>query len=180
MDDVVIMHYGKDSDSLGLKGKLAEAKINSAGFSSEEWEKKLQELKRDTAAWRAYLQSDEWKKTLEEWKKNSAGSDSYFESDEWKASEKALKEANDYFQSDEWKEAQQTLGEGFRFETETANGTKIIVVDGKRATEADLKALDGERIQSVNINKDKQPDGSVVSTITVTTKGRKRNKADKR
>ena len=148
LEDVVVVGYGIDLQSPDWKKKLAEAKRNSAGFSREEFEQKMQELKKDTAALRAYFQSDEWK-----------------------ASEKAMKEANDYFQSDEWKEAQRTLGKGFRFETETANGTKIIFIDGEQATEADVKALDGKRIRSVNINKDKQSDGSVISTIAIATKG---------
>ncbi len=146
LEDVVVVGYGIDLQSPDWEKKLAEAKKNSAGFSREEFEQKMQ--------------------------RNAAALEDYFQSDEWKAREKAMKEAEAYFQSDEWKEAQRTLGKGFRFETETANGTKIIVIDGKRATEADLKALDGKRIRSVNINKDKQSDGSVISTIAIATKGR--------
>ena len=151
-----------------------------AYLQSDEWKKKVEELDRKSAEMDAYLQSDEWKKKVEELDKKSAEMDAYFQSDEWKKKveelDKKSADVEAYFQSDEWKEQQRTLNEGLRLETDTANGTKIIFIDGKQATEADLKALDEKRIQSVIVNKDKQPDGSVVSTITVTTKDKKQNK----
>ena len=151
-----------------------------ADLQSDEWKKKVEELDRKSAEMDAYLQSDEWKKKVEELDRKSAEMDAYFQSDEWKKKveelDKKSADVEAYFQSDEWKEQQRTLNEGLRLETDTANGTKIIFIDGKQATEADLKALDEKRIQSVIVNKDKQPDGSVVSTITVTTKDKKQDK----
>ena len=177
---------------------------NDAYFQSDEWKQKSEELER-------YFQSDEWKQKWEELKKNSAelkkksaelekmsaAIDAYFQSDEWKQKSEELER---YFQSDEWK--QQSLNS--RFGTEPTDDTRFIVIDGKQATEADLKALDARRIRSVDIKKDKQADGSVASTVsvttgdndtrfivdkqadgsvastlTVTTKDKKRNKADK-
>ena len=151
-----------------------------AYLQSDEWKKKVEELDKKSAEMDAYFQSNEWKKKVEELDKKSADVEAYFQSDEWKKKVKELdKKSVDveaYFQSNEWKEQQRTLNEGLRLETDTANGTKIIFIDGKQATEADLKALDEKRIQSVIVNKDKQPDGSVVSTITVTTKDKKQDK----
>ena len=128
-----------------------------SGFPERQVEREIRRIEQEIAEMDAYFQSDEWKKKVEELDKKSA-------------------DVEAYFQSDEWKEQQRTLNEGLRLETDTANGTKIIFIDGKQATEADLKALDEKRIQSVIVNKDKQPDGSVVSTITVTTKDKKQNK----
>ena len=202
-DDTVAVHY--ETDAPDLKEKLAEAKKKmSADFSNDEWKQKWEELER-------YFQSDEWKQQWEELKKNSAelkkksaelekmsaAIDAYFQSDEWKQKSEELER---YFQSDEWK--QQSLNS--RFGTEPTDDTRFIVIDGKQATEADLKALDARRIRSVDIKKDKQADGSVASTVsvttgdndtrfivdkqadgsvastlTVTTKDKKRNKADK-
>ena len=176
-DDTVAVHY--ETDAPDWKEKLAEAKKRSADFSNDEWKQKSEELER-------YFQSDEWKQKWEELKKNSAelkknsaelekmsaAIDAYFQSDEWKQKSEELER---YFQSDEWK--QQSLNS--RFGTGPTDDTRFIVIDGKQATEADLKALDARRIRSVDIKKDKQADGSVASTVSVTTKDKKRNKADK-
>ena len=173
-----------DLQSDEWKKKVEELDRKSAEMDaylqSDEWKKKVEELDRKSAEMDAYFQSDEWKKKVEELDRKSAEMDAYFQSDEWKKKveelDKKSADVEAYFQSDEWKEQQRTLNEGLRLETDTANGTKIIFIDGKQATEADLKALDEKRIQSVIVNKDKQPDGSVVSTITVTTKDKKQDK----
>ena len=173
-----------DLQSDEWKKKVEELDRKSAEMDaylqSDEWKKKVEELDRKSAEMDAYLQSDEWKKKVEELDRKSAEMDAYLQSDEWKKKveelDKKSADVEAYFQSDKWKEQQRTLNEGLRLETDTANGTKIIFIDGKQVTEADLKALDEKRIQSVIVNKDKQPDGSVVSTITVTTKDKKQDK----
>ncbi len=109
--------------------------------------------------------SDEWKAR----QKKFAEMDAYFQSDEWKARQKKLEEGAAYFNSDEWKESQKRLS---RFSAGASGDTRIYIIDGKKATEAEVKALAGNDIASMNVNKDKQDDGSVVSTFIVTTKGK--------
>ena len=109
--------------------------------------------------------SDEWKAR----QKKFAEMDAYFNSDEWKAVEKKLAKVDKYFQSDEWKESQKRLS---RFSAGASGDTRIYIIDGKKVTEAEVKALAGNDIASMNVNKDKQDDGSVVSTFIVTTKGK--------
>lgn len=90
-------------------------------------------------------------------------------SDEWKARQKKFAEMDAYFQSDEWKESQKRLS---RFSAGASGDTRIYIIDGKKATEAEVKALAGNDIASMNFNKEKQDNGSVVSTFIVTTKGK--------
>lgn len=151
MDEVVVVGYGTSA-----KNGLVE-------WNSEEWKAKEQEF----AKMDAYFQSDEWKAKVKE----LAKIDEYFRSDEWKAVEKKLAKVDKYFQSDEWKAKQKRLNTAFRVGTTTPSGTKIYLIDGKQATEAEVKALASNDIASININKDKQADGSVISTVTVVTKG---------
>ncbi|MCM1300351.1 MAG: M56 family peptidase [Alistipes senegalensis] len=164
-------------------------------FQSDEWQKKMKKLQRDSTALTNYFRSDEWK-TCEQALKATAD---YFQSDEWKTCEKALEETlkmtDDYFQSDEWKSVQKklekvdayfqsdewkskekklkTIGTVSSVTVGAPDGSQIVYyIDGRLSNKTELNALDQNSIASININKDKQPDGTVLSTIAVTTKGR--------
>lgn len=166
MDDVVVVGYGTavkngsvewNSDEWKEKEKEF-AKIGEY-FRSDEWKAKQKQLEEGAA----YFNSDEWK----EQQKKFAKMGEYFQSDEWKAQQKQLEKLDSYFQSDEWKESRKRLS---RIGSGVLSDARIFI-DGREATEAELKALASNRIALINISKDKQSDSSVISTISVVTKG---------
>jgi len=151
----------KNMDDVVVVGSGTSAKNGLVEWNSDEWKARQKKF----AEMDAYFQSDEWKARQKKLEEGAA----YFNSDEWKAVEKKLAKVDKYFQSDEWKESQKRLS---RFSAGASGDTRIYIIDGKKATEAEVKALAGNDIASMNFNKEKQDNGSVVSTFIVTTKGK--------
>ncbi len=186
MDDVVVVGYGsfpKPEEWEAQQQKFAEM---DAYFQSDEWKAKQQQLEKidsyfQSDEWKAkekkfaemdaYFQSDEWKAQV----KKLAEADAYFQSDEWKAVQKQLEKTDAYFKSDEWKSKVKqltTIGTVSSVKVGAPEGSQIIYyIDGRLSNGAEVNALAPNNIASVNINKDKQPDGTTVSTIAVVTKG---------
>lgn len=159
--DSAVPADAKNMDDVVVVGSGTSAKNGLVEWNSDEWKARQKKF----AEMDAYFQSDEWKARQKKLEEGAA----YFNSDEWKAVEKKLAKVDKYFQSDEWKESQKRLS---RFSAGASGDTRIYIIDGKKVTEAEVKALAGNDIASMNVNKDKQDDGSVVSTFIVTTKGK--------
>lgn len=163
MDEVVVVGYGsfpKPEEWQAQQQKFAEM---DAYFQSDEWKSKQKQLEKIDA----YFQSDEWKAQQQKF----AEMDAYFQSDEWKAVEKKLAKVDKYFRSDEWKAKQKHFRVETGTTTATPSGAKIYIIDGRKSNEAEVKALAPSDIASININPNKQADGSTVSTVFVVTKG---------
>lgn len=159
--DSAVPADAKNMDDVVVVGSGTSAKNGLVEWNSDEWKARQKKF----AEMDAYFQSDEWKARQKKLEEGAA----YFNSDEWKAVEKKLAKVDKYFQSDEWKESQKRLS---RFSAGASGDTRIYIIDGKKVTEAEVKALAGNDIASMNFNKEKQDDGSVVSTFIVTTKGK--------